>query len=125
MKYSKPVGLGWLKISLGKYFFNNDVLLKWDGSWKYRNRAPSKRYADLYSHTPLSFEEVESYQEFLRDCEVLIVGTGFESRMVVMDEVFKNIGINVISMDTPRAFARYVKEIERGTRACALFHLTC
>ena len=128
MKYSFIYGFGWLKINFGKKFFNNDVLICWDGRSQMRKRGPSKRYAYLYSHTPLAKEELEQYLHFLQGAERLIVGTGFEGRMVVMNEAIEFVMRNNIiikSSLTPEAIALYNEELCKGVKVCALFHLTC
>ncbi|UXD22382.1 hypothetical protein IPA_04125 [Ignicoccus pacificus DSM 13166] len=93
----------------------------------WRDRKPSKRYAWKFFHTPLSLEELKQYEDVLEG-ELLIVGTGFEGKMVVMDEVksyLKDKGIELIEMRTPQAVALYDYYLMKGVKASVILHLTC
>jgi hypothetical protein len=60
--------------------------------------------------------------------EVLIVGTGYNGRMVVLPETKKLLeekGIELIEARTAEACRRYNEEARAGRRVCAALHLTC
>ena len=126
MKY-KITGLGWRKILIDKVSFEQDVLVT-PSAILYRNRKPSKKYSELYGHTPLSREEVTNYIDFIRGSDTVVIGNGFQGRMVVMVEAVNELlkdGLEVVVEDTPSAVATFNKMVSKGFKVCGLFHLTC
>ena len=60
--------------------------------------------------------------------EELVVGTGSSGRMVVRDEVkreLSQLGIKLFEAETHLALQRFRELFERGTRVAGAFHLTC
>jgi hypothetical protein len=52
------------------------------GEVRKRKKGPSKKFRDEYGHTPLSAEEEVPWK-----CDRLVVGTGAQGRLPVMEEV--------------------------------------
>ena len=127
-KESFITGFGWLKLSSSRAFFNNDVLVRWDSTFLYRMRKPSKKYSELFGHTPLSLEEFIQYSGFVRGSETLVIGTGFDGKMIVMKEVVNYLDKSKLSYfveRTPKAIALYNSLLLRNVKVVGLFHLTC
>ncbi|MGA1977114.1 MAG: MTH938/NDUFAF3 family protein [Bacteroidales bacterium] len=97
--------------------WNKDVLID-NGSVRIRKKAESKKYRDLYGHTPLSADENIPWK-----CRKLIVGTGHNSSLPVMDEVYKEAnrkGVELIVMSTPEA-VKHINDPDTNL----ILHLTC
>lgn len=94
-----------------------DVIID-NGSIKKRKKAESKRYSDIFGHTPLSPDENIPW-----NCKRLIIGTGHSSSLPVMDEVY-NIairkGVELVVMSTPEAI-----EHVNDPQTNLILHLTC
>jgi hypothetical protein len=94
-----------------------DVIID-NGSIKKRKKAKSKKYRDMFGHTPLSQEENIPW-----NCKRLIIGTGHSSSLPVMDEVNKIAvlkGVELAIMSTPEA----IKHIN-NPHTNLILHLTC
>lgn len=78
----KVKNLSFGSITIDGETYNKDVIID-GGSIKKRKKAESKKYRDMFGHTPLSPDENIPW-----DCKRLIVGAGHSSSMTVMDEVF-------------------------------------
>ncbi len=121
-------GMGWFKLHLGDFISNKDVIARWDGLILRRNSKPSKKYAHLYFHTPLSKEEVSQYSDVLRECNYLIIGTGYLGRMKVMSSALKyllELGLEVNVKETPYALVEFSRRVANNEKACMIAHLTC
>lgn len=97
--------------------YEKDVIIE-NGSVKKRQKAESKKYKDLFGHTPLSSEENIPW-----DCKILIIGTGHSSSLPVMDEVLKIAArkkVKVIIMSTPEAIDHI-----NDPHTNLILHLTC
>jgi hypothetical protein len=68
-------------ISIEGTTYEKDVVID-RGRVLERRKKPSKRYRDRYGHTPLSIEERIPWE-----CRRLVVGTGMDGALPVMDEV--------------------------------------
>jgi hypothetical protein len=97
--------------------YTKDVIID-NGSVKKRKKAESRKYRERFGHTPLSAEENIPWK-----CRYLIVGSGHDQALPVMDEVYEaalNRGVELTVMSTPDA----VKHInDRHTNL--ILHLTC
>jgi hypothetical protein len=94
-----------------------DVIID-NGSVKKRKKTESKKYSDMFGHTPLSQDENIPW-----NCKHLIVGTGHSSSLPVMDEVYKiavRKGVELAIMSTPEA----IKHIN-DPHTNLILHLTC
>ncbi|MGD0340921.1 MAG: MTH938/NDUFAF3 family protein [Bacteroidales bacterium] len=97
--------------------YDKDVIID-NGSVKKRKKAESKKYREMFGHTPLSSDENIPWK-----CKYLIIGAGHSSSLPVMDEVY-NIatrkGVEMAIMSTPEA----IKHINNPHTNFVL-HLTC
>jgi len=130
LKYDVPIitGLGWLKLSTPKNFFNNDILLRWDYSYTYRRRKPSKKYSEIFGHTPLSLEEFHQYEYLVEGVDHIVIGSGFQNRMKVMKNLYEYLHqriAEVTIVETPVAVARFNDLLLNDSKVLGLFHLTC
>ena len=97
--------------------FVKDMIID-NGSIKKRKKAESKKYIDRFGHTPLSSEENIPW-----NCKRLIVGTGHNSRLPVMDKVCDiavSKRVELVIMSTPEA----IKHIN-DPHTNLILHLTC
>ena len=104
-------------ITIDRVTFEKDVIVD-NGSVRKRKKAESKKYKDKYGHTPLSPDENIPW-----NCKCLIIGTGHNSRLPVMQEIYDialQKGVKLRIMSTADA----VKHInDRDTNL--ILHLTC
>jgi len=88
----------------------------------------SKKYAELYQHTPLSREELEEYLARAGDIDCLVVGTGLEGRMRLTPEAQRLVdelrrrGVRVYVAKTRELLGL---ELEGCKRILAVVHVTC
>ena len=90
------------------------------GEIRKRKKKASKQYRDAYGHTPLSAKEDIPWQ-----CRRLVVGTGAEGRLPVMDEVRKESQlrkVELLSLPTTDAIAILNGG---GKNTNAILHVTC
>ena len=90
------------------------------GEIRKRKKKASKRYRDGYGHTPLSAKEDIPWQ-----CRRLVVGTGAEGGLPVMDDVrneAKLRKVELLSLPTKDAIAILNG---RGKDTNAILHVTC
>ncbi len=90
------------------------------GEIRKRKKKASKRYRDAYGHTPLSTRE-----DIPWGCRRLVIGTGAEGRLPILDEVGKEAQlrkVELLSLPTKAAIA-----ILDGGRndTNAILHVTC
>jgi hypothetical protein len=99
--------------------YEHDVVIA-RGKIRKRKKKPSRPFREQFGHTPLSLEEKIPWK-----CRQLIVGTGANGRLPVMDEVRREAerrGVELIVLPTPRA----IEELNRGNaEANAILHVTC
>ena len=90
------------------------------GEIRKRKKRASKQYRDAYGHTPLSAKEDIPWR-----CRRLVVGTGAEGRLPVMDEVqaeAKLRKVELLSLPTRDAIAI----LNGGSKDTnAVLHVTC
>lgn len=99
--------------------YEEDVVID-RGKIKRRKKKASKPYREQFGHTPLSAAEPIPWA-----CERLIVGTGAEGRLPVMDEVYteaKARGVRLVVCRTDEACALLSAD-DAGTNA--ILHVTC
>ena len=90
------------------------------GEIRKRKKRASKQYRDAYGHTPLSAKEDIPWR-----CHRLVVGTGAEGRLPVMDEVqteAKLRKVELLSLPTRDAIAI---PNGGGNDTNAILHVTC
>jgi hypothetical protein len=99
--------------------YDHDVVLR-KGSVSRRKKKHSKAFRAKFGHTPLSLRE-----DIPWDCERLVVGTGAEGALPVMDEVRRDArrrGVRLVILKTPDA----ISEVNRGVPGTnAILHVTC
>ncbi len=116
MKWGK-YRFGSLKIDGDKY--TKDVVLD-RGVLRKRKKKPSRPFREQFGHTPLSLQE-----DIPWECKRLVIGTGMEGRLPVMDEVLaeaRRRGVVVVLRPTLEA-VQLLKENPVDTNA--ILHLTC
>ncbi|MBV9122406.1 MAG: hypothetical protein JO112_03460 [Planctomycetes bacterium] len=116
MKWGK-CRFGRLKVDGEK--FTKDVVLD-GGQLRKRKKKPSREYREQYGHTPVSLKE-----EIPWECKRLIIGTGQEGRLPVMQEVLAEAqrrGVEMVVCPTPEAV-----ELLRANppETNAILHVTC
>ena len=90
------------------------------GDVRKRKKKASKPFRDRFGHTPLSVEENIPWK-----CQTLVVGTGAEGALPVMQEVEREAerrGVELIAVPTPKAIALLNRQAKRVN---AVLHLTC
>jgi hypothetical protein len=105
-------------IEIDGVIYTKDVVID-GGAVRKRKKKSSKAYKKRYGHTPLSTDEEIPWM-----CNVLIIGTGHEESMIVMDEVREEAerrGVELRIMNTRDA----VEALKREEDANAILHLTC
>jgi len=113
----KIKNLSFGSITIDGETYGKDVIID-NGSIKKRKKAESKKYSDMFGHTPLSPDENIPW-----NCKRLIIGTGHSSSLPVMDEVCKiavRKGVKLVIMSTPEA----IKHIN-DPHTNLILHLTC
>ena len=89
------------------------------GKTRKRKKNPSKKYRDLFGHTPLSIEEKIPWK-----CRQLVIGTGMGS-LPVMKEVKREArrrGVELRILPTEKAI-QFLNGQPRNTNA--ILHITC
>jgi hypothetical protein len=85
-----------------------------------RRKGPSKPFRSRFGHTPLSVAE-----DIPWECRRLIIGTGANGRLQVMDEVAEEAArrdIELVILPTDRAIEELGRD-RKGTNA--ILHVTC
>jgi hypothetical protein len=116
MKWGKH-RFGSVKIDGEKY--TKDIVLD-QGVLRKRKKKPSREFRKEFGHTPVSLKE-----EIPWECKRLVIGTGMEGRLPVMDEVTveaRRRGVELVVCTTPEAI-ELLKENPAGTNA--ILHVTC
>jgi hypothetical protein len=104
-------------VTIDGKIYDKDVIID-NGSIKKRNKADSKKYSEMFGHTPLSTDEYIPW-----DCKRLIIGNGHSSSLPVMDEV-RDIavkkGVELVVMGTREA-VKHINDPDTNL----ILHLTC
>jgi hypothetical protein len=99
--------------------YEHDVVVD-RGEVRQRKKKVSKPFRDTFGHTPLSVEEKIPWK-----CRRLVIGTGAQGALPVMDEVKQEAQrrrIEVLSLPTPKA----IEALNKGARNTnAVLHVTC
>ncbi len=99
--------------------YTRDLVLD-GGRLRKRKKKPSRQFREQFGHTPLSLQE-----DIPWGCKRLVIGTGMEGRLPVMDEVIaeaRRRGVELILRPTPEA-VRLLEGDFADTNA--VLHLTC
>ncbi len=117
-------GFGYIVINGIKY--EHDVIVTSDGKINKRRKDISKRYRNLYGHTPLSKEEVRLLLSYKP--KVIVIATGQYGALPIMEdalELLRSSNIEVIIDKTPKLLDKLNEVFKRGKRVVALIHVTC
>ena len=99
--------------------FTKDLILD-RGVLRKRKKKPSRAFREQFGHTPVSLQE-----DIPWGCKRLVIGTGMEGRLPVMDEVAaeaRRRGIELVMRPTPEA-VQLLREHPADTNA--ILHVTC
>jgi hypothetical protein len=99
--------------------FDQDVVID-RGVIRERKKKPSKKFRDEYGHTPLSLREDIPWK-----CRRLVVGTGVNGALPVMDEVKREAErrkVSLLILPTAKAI-ELLKDDPEDTNA--VLHVTC
>jgi len=105
-------------IEIDGKMYKKDVVID-RGEVRKREKKVSKKYKEGCGHTPLSVDESLPF-----DCKILVIGTGYDGAMPVMDGVkneARKKGVDLRIMKTADA----INEIKNINGANAVLHLTC
>ena len=108
------------EIELDGHRYERDVVVE-GGRVSRRHKRASRTFRDRFGHTPLSLEEPIPWQ-----CRRLIVGTGAEGSLPIMDEVrqrARTLGIELIAVPTEEACRLLAKS--DPVKTAAILHVTC
>jgi hypothetical protein len=97
----------------------NDVIID-QGEIRKRKKKASKKFRDTFGHTPLSIEE-----EIPWKCRTLVIGTGVNGALPVMDEVKKEADrrkVKLVILPTAQAIEKLNEGLEKTN---AILHVTC
>jgi hypothetical protein len=106
-------------IRIDGVIYEHDVVIA-DGRVRKRKKKASRRFRDDFGHTPLSIEENMPW-----DCRRLVVGTGADGALPVMDEVRQEAArreVELLSVPTSEAI-RVLQAEPKDTNA--ILHVTC
>ena len=100
--------------------FDHDVIVE-KGRVRRRKKGPSKTFRDQFGHTPVSADE-----EIPWSAPRLVIGTGADGRLPVMEEVrhlAEARGVEVVEL--PTAEACELLRSARRKEVNAILHVTC
>ena len=107
------------QITVDGITYEHDVVID-HGKVRKRNKKPSKKFRDVYAHTPLSAAE-----EIPWKCRRLVIGTGAHGNLPVMDEVKQEAArrdLELVLLPTAEA----IKALRKASRHTnAILHITC
>ena len=120
---SKEISMRFQGFSFGSIRINgttyeHDVVID-RGHIRKRNKKPSKKFRDIFGHTPLSIEEDIPWK-----CQRLVIGTG-TGALPVMEEVKREADRRKIKLEIlPTAGA--IKQLQGAPgETNAILHVTC
>jgi len=97
--------------------YEKDIIIK-KGKIKKRKKKASKQFRSNFGHTPLSI-----WENIPWNCQTLIIGTGNNGALPVMEEVREKArqkGIKLVLMTTPEAL-KHINDADTNF----ILHLTC
>jgi hypothetical protein len=106
-------------IRIDGVIYEHDVVIT-RGRVQKRKKKLSKPFRDAFGHTPLSIEENIPW-----DCRRLVVGTGADGRLPVMDEVRHEADrreVELLTLPTSEAIRALQGEPKHTN---AVLHVTC
>jgi hypothetical protein len=109
----------WGSLKIDGQTFTKDVILD-QGVLRKRKKKPSRPFREQFGHTPVSLQE-----DIPWTCKRLVIGTGMEGRLPVMDEVAaeaRRRDIELVMRPTPEA-VQLLREHPTDTNA--ILHVSC
>jgi len=106
-------------IRIDGVIYEHDVVIA-RGLARKRKKKPSKPFRGAFGHTPLSIEENIPW-----DCRRLVVGTGADGALPVMDEVKQEAArrkVPLLTVPTREAIRALEAEPKNSN---AILHVTC
>ena len=106
-------------ITIDGVTYEHDVVID-HGEISKRSKKASKPYRDRFGHTPLSEKEDLPWK-----CERLVIGTGANGSLPVMDEVrdeAERRGVELVTVPTKQAIELLGDEPKKTN---AVLHVTC
>lgn len=106
-------------IRIDGVIYEHDVVIA-RGRVRKRKKKSSKPFRDAFGHTPLSIEENIPW-----DCRRLVVGTGADGALPVMDEVKQEAArreVQLLTVPTSEAIRALQAEPKETN---AILHVTC
>jgi hypothetical protein len=106
-------------IRIDGVIYEHDVVIA-RGRVRKRKKKPSKPFRDAFGHTPLSIEENIPW-----NCRRLVVGTGADGALPVMDEVRREAArreVQLLTAPTSEAIRALQAEPKETN---AILHVTC
>ena len=85
-----------------------------------RKKKPSRPFREQFGHTPVSLQEAIPWE-----CKRLVIGTGMERRLPIMDDVVAEAqqrGVELMVCSTPEA-VQFLRDNPAETNA--ILHVTC
>jgi hypothetical protein len=98
--------------------YEHDVVIE-RGQVRKRKKKKSKKYREAFGHTPVSVDEDIPWR-----CSRLVIGTGHEGALPVMDDVkleAKRRKVELLVQPTAQA----IEVLKRRPDAAAILHVTC
>lgn len=99
--------------------YDYDVVID-RGELRKRKKKASKPFREAFGHTPVSIEENIPWK-----CRRLVIGTGAQGALPVMEEVRREAdrrGIELLNLPTPEAIGVLTKSPKKTN---AILHVTC
>jgi hypothetical protein len=118
-EYMRFEGLAFGSIQIDGVTYERDVVID-RGEIRKRQKKPSKKFRQKFGHTPLSAEE-----EIPWKCRRLVVGTGANGKLPVMEEVkleAERRKIELIIFPTAQAIEALQQDPDDTN---AILHVTC
>ena len=97
----------------------NDVIID-RGEIGKRKKKASQKFRDAFGHTPLSIQEETPWK-----CRRLVIGTGVNGALPVMDEVKEEAErrrVELVILPTAQAIEKLKEGLEKTN---AILHVTC
>jgi hypothetical protein len=107
------------RITIDSVTYEHDVIID-DGRIRKRKKKASKKFRDMFGHTPLSADEEIPWR-----CSRLVIGTGAYGNLPVMDSVKQEAArreIDLVIVPTAEAI-KALRNASEGTNA--ILHVTC
>ncbi|MGQ4891601.1 MAG: MTH938/NDUFAF3 family protein [Candidatus Njordarchaeia archaeon] len=110
------------------HMYEKDILILPNWEVKPRPKHLSKPLRGKYGHTPFSLEEAKEIAKQLGDIKKLIIGTGFDGMMHVIEEAkmfLEERGIEVVEYKSDEAVEKFQELLKEGEKVALLVHITC